>query len=139
MLLTNVAAAAHPCFDRVVFTFKQKSGTEGTPGYRIEYRRGPFAYDPSDKPLAVAGAAFLFLRVEPASGADLASTLPSIPVTYAGPKDFKPSGTAHIAELVEAGDFENVLSWVVGLNAQAGYAVSVLRNGDDIRLVIDVG
>jgi len=139
MLLTDVQAAAHPCFDRVVFTFKQKSGTNGTPGYRIEYKDGPFSHDPSDMPMTVAGSAFLFLRVMPASGADLASTLPSIPVTYTGPKDIKPSGTAHVAEVEEAGDFENVLSWVIGLKGVAPFAVSVLRTGSDIRLVIDFG
>jgi hypothetical protein len=138
MLLTDVQATAHTCFDRVVFTFKQKSGTNGTPGYRIEYRDGPFTHDASGKQFSVKGSAYLFLRIEPASGADLASTLPSIPVTYTGPKDITPSGTTRVAEVVEAGDFENVLSWVIGLKKVAPFAVTVQRNGSDIRLVIDV-
>lgn len=139
MLLTDVQAAGQPCYDRVVFTFHQKSGANGTPGYSLAYKDGPFTHDPSDKPMTIAGTAFLFLRLEPASGADLASTLPSVPITYNGPKDITPSGTTRIAEIEEAGDFEGVLTWVVGLKAVARFNVSVLRSGSDIRLVIDVG
>jgi hypothetical protein len=137
MLLTAVRAAAHPCFDRIVFEFRQRSGRNGTPGYRVEYRSGPFVADPSGKPLHVAGSAFLSVRLEPASGADLTTT--PIEVTYKGPQDLKPAGTAHVVEIREAGDFENVMSWVIGLRSERPYLPTVLRAGSDIRLVVDFG
>ena len=38
--------------------------------------------------------------------------------TYTGPKRITPAGADHVREVVETGDFEGVLKWVIGLDAQ---------------------
>ena len=136
MLLRAVRVAGHGCTDRVVFEFGQRAGTNGTPGYRLEYRNGPFTEDASGIPVTVDGSAFLVLRMEPASGADLTGATPS--PTYSGSRDIKPGDATHVRELKESGDFEDMMSWIVGLDTKRPFTTSVLREGSTIRLVIDI-
>lgn len=116
-LLNAVSATGLGCTDRVVFSFIVKSG--GTPSCQIAYKNGPFSQDASGAPVAVAGAAFVVLRCSPAYGYDFESGR----TTYTGPKRITPAGTAHVRELVETGDFEGVVTWVVGLDAPVGFHV----------------
>lgn len=127
-LLTAVDVVRHDGHDRVVFRFES-----GLPGYRISYVRPPFHEDGSGRPIRVAGRAFVFVRLEPASGYDLANNR----ATYLGPRRIP--GAAHgmsaVREVVRTGDFEAVLGWVVGLGKRAGFRV--LREHDPPRLVVE--
>jgi hypothetical protein len=112
MLLTAVNATGDGCLARVTFVFRS-SGAAAPPGYKVEYKAGPFAEDGSGAPVTVGGKYFLVVRFEPAAGFDLNTGV----ATYQGPKSIKPSGVPHVVELREIGDFEGVVTWVIGLDA----------------------
>ena len=117
-LLTTVAVTNVDCRDSVTFTFK-KSGA-AVPSCKVEYQPGPFSQDGSGAPVAVAGSAFVSVRCEPAYGYDFATGTP----TYTGPKRIMPTGTRHVREVVETGDFEAVLNWVIGLDVRRSFAIT---------------
>ena len=106
------------CTDSVAFTF-DAAGADA-PGYRVEYVPGPITQDGSGEPVAVAGGAYLSVRFEPAYGYDFENGM----TTYTGPKRIAATGTQHVRELVETGDFEAVLSWIIGLDAQRPFTVA---------------
>jgi hypothetical protein len=117
-LLTDVAVTTAGCRDSVRFTF-EKAGT-AVPSCTVEYKPGPFSQDASGKPVAVSGAAFVSVRCEPAYGYDFVTSTP----TYTGPKRVTATGTKHVTEVVETGDFEGVLNWVIGLDAQRSFGIT---------------
>lgn len=127
-LLTAVRAARHEGYDRIVFEF-----ANALPGYDVRYVQAPIHQDGSGNVVPVGGAYFLRVRMENALDADL--TKPSAPETYTGPKRFDP-GTPEIAELVRAGGFEAVLTWVAGLRDRVDFRVTTLRSPP--RVVVDV-
>jgi hypothetical protein len=129
LFLTNLRSAGHDCYDRVVLEFRQ----DGTPGYEVGYQDGPILQDASGEPVPVAGSAYLVVRVSPATGYDFDAGVPS----YNGPNRVTPGDTAHVQEVVRSGDFEAILTWVIGLDEVRPFTVSTLT--DSTRLVIDIG
>lgn len=129
LFLTDVRVAAHECLDRIVFEFRDP----GDPGYEVAYQTGPITQDGSGNPVEVAGEAFLEIRMQSASGFDFDAAVPS----YDGPASFAPSDTAHVRELVRAGDFEAILTWVVGMDEPRPFTVTTLS--DPTRVVVDIG
>ena len=127
-LLTDVLAAAHDGYDRLVFQFRN-----GLPGYDVRYVERPVVADGSGYEVEVDGGAVLLIRMEPALDADL--TQESAPQTYSGPQRFTPTTTA-VAELVRTGGFEAVLTWAAGVDEKRPFLVSTLDS--PARLVIDV-
>lgn len=107
-LLTDVQVST----GRVAFVFR-----EGTPGYRVEYTSDPITADGSGEPVAVEGDAHLSVRFEPASGYDMEAGAES----YGGSDRI--AGEDPITEVVRTGDFEAVLSWVVGLTDERPFRV----------------
>lgn len=77
---------------------------------------------------------FSSLRLSPASGVDLSGD--EAEQSYTGPLRVDPDGTVVVTEVVRIGDFENQRAWVVGLEEQAPFAVTMLE--DPLRLVVDV-
>lgn len=126
-LLERVAVGRHEGYDRVVFQFRG----DGLPGYRVEYVQPPFQEDGSGNPVTVAGNAFVLVRMEPASGFDLNTGEGE--VVYKGPK--RVPGASVVQEVVRTGDFEAVLSWVIGLQDKVDFRVLTLSSPS--RLVID--
>ena len=128
-LLTRLALGHHEGFDRVVFEFRR-----GRPGYRIEYVRPPFYEDGSGRRVEVGGDAFVQVRMERASGFDLTGEGEQV---YRGPRRLRGRdfGTSAVREVVRTGDFEAVLTWVVGLRDRTGFRASIL--GNPPRLVVD--
>ena len=110
----------------VVFQFDSE-----VPGFDVAYVDPPIRADASGEEVAVAGSAFLSVRMEPASGVDLAGE--EFVETYTGP-DRLP-GTAPIAEVVRTGDFEANLTWVIGLDRQRAYRVEL--DGAAVRVLFD--
>lgn len=127
-LLTAVRAARHEGYDRIVFEF-----ANALPGYDVRYVQPPIRQDASGTVVPVKGAFLLRVRMDDALDADL--TKPSAPKTYTGPQRFDP-GTPEIAELVRAGGFEAVLTWVAGLRDRVDFRVTSLQSPP--RLVVDV-
>jgi hypothetical protein len=134
MLLTDVRVGSHGCYERVTFELRPRAGEpDGPIGYAVEYRPGPIREDPSDRPLNVKGSAFLVVRLS-AAGFDL--TRSNAPPTYTGPKVIETAGTTSIAQVAEAGDFEGVNLWVIGLDQQRPFRVT--SEGSPARLIVDV-
>ena len=127
-LLERVAIGRHEGFDRVVFQFRG----EGLPSYRIQYTEPPFAEDGSGNPVEVNGNAFVTVRMEPASGFDLNTGEGEL--VYKGPKRLEGAGSI-VKEVVRTGDFEAVLSWVIGLDAKVPFLVT--RTESPSRLIVD--
>jgi hypothetical protein len=105
------------------------------PGYRIEYVDPPLREDGSGADIAVAGDAFVLVRMEPASGFDL--SVPEGELVYKGPRriDATDAGASVMREVVRTGDFEAVLSWAVGLSDRVDFRVLELDSPP--RLVVD--
>jgi hypothetical protein len=127
-LLTDVRAARHTGYDRVVFAF-----ANGLPGYEVGYAERPVIADGSGDEVDVDGAAVLSVRMEPALDADLSKE--SAPRTYTGPNRFSPDAVA-VIELVRTGGFEAVLAWAVGVDAERPFRVTTFTGPS--RLVIDI-
>jgi hypothetical protein len=129
-LLERVAVGRHEGFDRVVFQFRNH-----LPGYRVEYVEPPLKEDGSGNIIQVKGNAFVFVRMELASGFDL--TVPEGEMIYKGPRriDGSTAGTSIVREVVRTGDFEAVLSWVVGLEDRVDFRVRTATS--PARLIVD--
>ena len=120
--------AAQEGFDRFVLEF---AGT-GTPTYFVRYVDGPVT-DTSGAEIAVEGSALLSVVAFPARTFDFED--PDFAKTYEGPLVIR-SDTRHIIEAKFIEDFEATMEWVLGLESQTGFEVSVLN--DPPRLVVDV-
>ena len=116
-LLTDVKELGDGCVDHVIFDFNGK-GTD-PPGYSVTYGTPPFVGDASGAPVAVAGSAFVVVKVKPGYGYDFANGKQ----TYTGPKSVPVGHTNHVRAIVETGDFEGVLTWVIGLDAKRAFSV----------------
>ena len=116
-LLTNVKELGDDCVDHVIFDFDGK-GTD-PPGYSVTYGTAPIVGDSSGAPVAVAGSAFVVVKVKPGYGYDYATGKQ----TYNGPKSVPVGHTNHVRAIVETGDFEGVLTWVIGLDSKRAFSV----------------
>jgi hypothetical protein len=119
--IADIEPQGYPDYDVVVFDFDR-----GLPEYEITHVEPPFTSDPSGKPLSVQGVAFFSIVFHGASIVD-----EEFQPVYEGLTDLKPD-LARIKEVVMAGDFEAVSTWIVGLAAPACLAAEA--SGD--RLVI---
>lgn len=124
-LLTDVRAAKHEHFDRVVFEL----GEGAAPGYHLEYIDRPVRQCGSGEVTAVAGDAWLEVRLEPAN----AHTSAGDPTL--GAREQKVSLEV-LRELEQTCDFEAQVTWVLGLAKPNRYRVLTLN--DPLRLVVDI-
>jgi hypothetical protein len=130
-LLQEVRTASHADHDRLVFQFHGASA----PRAHLDGYVEQVTEDPSDRPVALAGQAFLRVVF---TGARLdTAPIESDPAKvrrYTGPRRLTP-GLPLLKELAVAGDFEAVLSWGVGLDRPAAITVQALTG--PARVVID--
>ncbi len=124
-LLTDVRAARHNGFDRVVFEL----GRGSPPGYHLEYIDRPVRKCGSGEPTPIAGDAWLEVRFEP-TNAHTESGAPTL-VERKRSVDLPV-----ISELQQTCDFEAVVSWVLGVKRPNKYRVLTLN--DPLRLVVDI-
>ena len=123
--LTNVRAARHEGFDRIVFEL----GGGSPPGFHLEYIDKPVRKCGSGEPTAIAGDAWLQVRLEP-TNAHTESGAPTI-------ADRKRTVDLEVVtELQQTCDFEAVVSWVLGVKRPNKYRVLTLN--EPLRLVVDV-
>jgi hypothetical protein len=116
-LLTAVKQQGDGCVDHVIFDFDAK-GTD-PPGYTITYGEPPFVGDGSGAQIAVAGNAFVVVKIKPGYGFDFETGKP----TYTGPKNVPVATGNHVKAIVETGDFEGVLTWIIGMDAKRPFSV----------------
>ncbi len=113
-------------YDRLVLEF-----TDRVPGYTVGYRPLPAHADASGAEIPLPGASALVqVSLTPATGSGWTDGAR----TYFGPTTITGS-TAVVTEVKAAGDFEAVLTWVVGLRAKVPFRVLVLDGPP--RLVVD--
>ncbi len=132
-LIRTVRLAAHDGYDRFVIEFRYTGNRSTLPAYEVSYAKGTITKDPSGQPIELSGSAALLIRLTPASGFDTMATPPAL--VYTGPDRI----TAHTGTVTEAalvGDFEAVVSWVLGTRGKQPFRVLTLTNPP--RLVIDV-
>jgi hypothetical protein len=133
MLLTDVTIGSRECVDRVEFAFRKNE--PGPPGFRVSYVPADQALveDGSGAPIKVDGGAYLIVRFEPAATADLSGE--ELVRTYTGPRRLDEPDARFVREIVKSGDFEAVLTWVIGVSGERPFKSSV----SDSRLVVEIG
>jgi hypothetical protein len=133
MNLKDVRVGAHDGFDRIVFELQEPdpnpAGNGGIPRYEIRQAKPPFTEDPSDMPIDVEGDAFARIVFQGASGYDFDGN-----ATYDGSRRLTP-GFGTLAQVVEGGDFEATMTWILGLSRPTCWEIHELHNPE--RLVID--
>ena len=134
-LLTDVRVGAHGCYDRVTFELKPQQGeADGPVAWKAAYEAGPITEDGSGHPVKMKGVAFLVVTMS-ATGADLSQE--AAPATYTGPASIEAADAARIQQVRRTGDFEGVLTWVIGLDRKRPFHVSTADA--PARVIIDVG
>ena len=123
-LLMHVRTGEHEGYDRITFEFEGER-----PGYRVEYVQPPITQDPSDLPVEIAGNAFLQIRLESAA-AHNDSGEQTVDVRELTP------GLLSLLEAEQIGDFEGVVTWVLGLSEEVNFRVGELSNAT--RIYVDV-
>jgi hypothetical protein len=133
--LTSLEVESQKCLDRLVFAFRPDS--PNPPAFRVSYQPASTALveDGSGNPISSTGSAYLVVRLEPAATAEASGE--SLDFTYTGPRRLAPTGTRFVRDVVKSGDFEAVLTWVVGLTEEQPFSVSTSMSPP--RVVVDVG
>jgi hypothetical protein len=129
MYLTNVSVDAEQCSAKVTFDFEKQ--TPG-PGFDVSYQPASTAKieDGSGNPIEVAGEAFLIVKLTPAMTAKIDGD--QLTKTYTGPR--RVSGSGPVQEVVKTGDFESVVTWVIGLDRERPFTT----DATDSRLVVEI-
>jgi len=128
-VLTDVRLGRNEGFDRVVFEFRRD---DTLPGYLVDYRPLPLTADPSDLPLVITGDHGLVVRMQAASRFSMDTDYALI---YPGPSTVTGSANA-VTEVVLRGDFEAMLSWVIGVRGARPFRVFTLSGPP--RLIVDI-
>lgn len=121
--LVAIRAAHHPGFDRVVFEFR-----DGLPSSVRARYVDQLVGDASGLPVRIAGRAILRVRLEPARAHDDNGT-----GTAAARKAFT---LPNVMTTVQAGDFEAVTTYGIGLARRTSFHVFTLTG--PARVVVDV-
>jgi hypothetical protein len=124
-ILSDVRAATHAGFDRVVFEFEGES----VPGYHVEYVDKPVRDCGSGEAVRVAGDGWLEVRLQPAQAHDDTGS-PTIT------NRDRTLGLPNLKQIRATCDFEADVTWVLGVGSPNRYRV--LELGSPARLVVDV-
>ena len=129
MYLTNVTPGADECTAKVVFEFEAQAPG---PGFEVSYQPASTAKieDASGNPIDVAGDAFLVVKLNPAMTAKIDGD--QVTKTYTGPRRL--SGSSPIQEVVKTGDFEGVVTWVIGVDRKRSFTTT----SSDSQLVVEI-
>jgi hypothetical protein len=129
MYLTNVSLSSANCASSVVFDLEPGAQV---PGYRVSYEPAETAKveDASGNPVEIAGDAFLVVKLMPAMTAKIEGE--QVTKTYTGPRRLP--GSDPITEVVKTGDFEGVVTWVIGLDRERPF----LAQAADGKLFVDI-
>jgi hypothetical protein len=127
--LTEVSIDQKTCSDQVVFKFEGAHAS----GYDVSYQPAGTAKveDASGKPVTIAGDAFLVVKLSPAMTAKIEGD--QVTKTYTGPGRLPAENP--LDEVVKTGDFESVVTWVIGLDQKRRFTASV--SGSEVVVEID--
>lgn len=124
LMVTGVRTGSHAGFDRVVFDLTG----EGDPGWFIDYTTAP-AQQGSGNTIKYEGSTALNVNID--------GTVYPFDLNMEDPQIGTVQGTGNlVTEVISAGTFEGRSQFVVGLDGEHPYSVTVLQ--DPHRLVIDV-
>jgi hypothetical protein len=128
MYLTSVAIKPGTC--TVVFGFEAQAPG---PGYEVSYQPASTAKveDGSGNPVSIEGSAFLVVKLTPAMTAKIDGD--QVTKTYTGPRRL--SGDGAITEVVKTGDFESVVTWVIGVDSERPFTVDA--SDDSLVVAVD--
>lgn len=126
--LEAVRTETYHSFTRVIFEFDSVA-----PEFQIQYVEPPVVASPSGEELNLQGDAALLVSMAPASGVDLTGAAPVI--RYTGPDRIELEGDL-ANEVVAAEDWENHMTWAIGLDEMLPYSFSTLE--EPARLVVDL-
>ena len=129
MYLTNISLGSDKCSAKVLFGFEQQAPG---PGYQVSYQPADTAKveDGSGNPIEIDGQAFLVVKLTPAMTAKIDGD--QVTKTYTGPRRLP--GTAPITEVVKTGDFESVVTWVIGLDSKRSFTTKASES----QLVVEI-
>jgi hypothetical protein len=129
MYLTNVSLGSDKCSEKVLFEFEEQAPG---PGYEVSYQPADTAKieDGSGNPVEIAGDAFLVVKLTPAMTAKIDGD--QVMKTYTGPKRLP--GSDPVTEVVKTGDFEGVVTWVIGLDSERSFTT----DASDSQLVVAI-
>jgi len=101
-------------------------------GYDVSYQPADTAKieDASGNPVEIAGNAFLVVRLTPAMTAKIDGD--EVTKTYTGPSRLP--GQGPITEVVKTGDFEGVVTWVIGLDRELPFGTEVRADTLDVGI-----
>jgi hypothetical protein len=112
--LTNVQVETSDCIDEVSFGFAGDA-----PAWSVSYQPGPLALEPSGQVVGAPNATFYVIRFQPASNSS---------GLYTGPTDIRPVAPSGVGQVLQLQDFEGVMTWAIGVDAQVPFRV-VTRDG----------
>ena len=124
VMLVAVRAARHDGFDRAVWEFEG-----GIPAYTVEYVEPPILADGSGMEVEIAGEAYLKVTFRGAN-AHTEAGQPTIDVREIA------LDLPQVVELEQTGDFEAVVTWVIGLRGEADFTVTELEGPS--RVVVEI-
>ena len=129
MYLTTVTPGSDKCTAKVVFGFEEQAPG---PGFEVSYQPADTAKieDGSGNLIDIDGDAFLVVKLNPAMTAKIDGE--QVTKTYTGPRRLP--GTDPITEVVKTGDFEGVVTWVIGLDSKRSFTT----NASDSALVVEI-
>ncbi|WP_448624669.1 peptidoglycan-binding domain-containing protein [Geodermatophilus sp. URMC 64] len=123
-LLVRVRAGRNKDFDRLVFDFEGP-----VPGMRVQYV-DQLVEDGTGNPIPLRGRAVVEIVIQPAAAHREDAT-----PTFTGPLPDL-TGFAAFRQVADAGDFEAVLTWGIGVAARTGLSAFTLT--DPSRVAVDV-
>ena len=133
--LTDAAAGADGCLDRVTFTL-HSLGNGTPPGYLVGYQdpaKEPFLDGDPPGPISLPGDAFLVVKITPALSID-----PSVegqPATYTGNLSLEYGDHQHLQIVRKLPDAPDTVVWVIGLDSLRPFRVDRSQDGRDPSIV----
>ena len=129
LYLTHVALKSEDCISTVSFELEPQAQVLG---YDVSYQPADTAKieDGYGNPVGIAGNAFLVVKLTPAMTAKIDGD--QVTKTYTGPSRLP--GPDPITEVVKAGDFEGVVTWVIGLDRELPFSAEPRDNTLDVAI-----
>jgi len=129
MYLESVTTGADECTAKVLFGFEEQAPG---PGFEVSYQPADTAKieDASGNPIDIEGEAFLVVKLNPAMTAKIDGD--QVTKTYTGPRRL--AGSDPITEVVKTGDFEGVVTWVIGLDSKRSFTTKA----SDSQLAVEI-
>jgi hypothetical protein len=129
LYLRNIALESGDCTSTVSFKLEPKAQVLG---YEVSYQPADTAKveDGSGNPVEIAGDAFLVVKLKPAMTAKIDGD--QVTKTYTGPNRLP--GTDPVTEVVKTGDFEGVVTWVIGLDRELPFSTEVRSDTLDVGI-----